>query len=579
MNTLARPLGAASAAPPTRRAALRWSRDEIIARILLLCVMALLAVFLVAPLFTILINAVQDKDGRFVGLAHFITYFQTPSLLRAAWNSIWVATVVAAISVPTAFICAYALTRTCLPAWFKGSFKLVALIPLLAPSLLAAISFVQWFGNQGALKFLLGGTSIYGAPGIILAEVYNTFPHALMILVTALSLADGRLYEAATALRTPPWRQFTTITLPSCKYGLISAATVVFTYVVSDFGAPKVIGGNFNVLSVDVFKQVVGQHNFSMGAVVGLLLLVPSIVSFVIDYSVRRKLKAQLTARSVPHLPKPRRLADTLLAAFCVVVCAMLLATIGMAVYTSVIKLWPYDLSFTLKHYRFALVDSDMAAAYTNSLVLAFSTAVAGSLIVFIGAYLVEKTRGMVWMKRATHLMAVLSMAVPGLVLGLGYVMFFNHPDNPLNVLYQTMAILILSMIVHYYTSSHLTAVTALKQIDNEFEAVSASLKVPFFKTFLRVTVPVCLPAILDIGRYYFVVSMASLSCAIFLYSPETILASVAIMHMDDAGDIGPAAALASLIVVTSTVVCIVYSLLTRVLLSRTQAWRNLRRG
>ena len=438
---------------------------------------------------------------------------------------------------------------------------------------------MQWFGNQGALKFLLGGASIYGAPGIVLAEVYNTFPHALMILVTALSLADGRLYEAATALKTRGARQFFTITLPSCKYGLASAATVVFTYVISDFGAPKVIGGNFNVLSVDVFKQVVGQHNFSMGAVVGLLLLIPSIISFCIDYVVRRKLKAQLTARSVPYSPQPRRLADDLLLLFCGLVCAMLLATIGMAVYTSLITLWPYDLSFTLKHYHFALVESDMAAAYTNSLVLAGSTALFGSMIVFVGAYLIEKTRNLGLLRPTMHLMAVLSMAVPGLVLGLGYVMFFNHPANPLHFLYQTMAILIVSTIVHYYTSSHLTAVTALKQIDNEFEAVSSSLKVPFFKTFVRVTVPVCLPAILDIARYFFVVSMASLSCAIFLYTPETILASVAIMHLDDAGDIGPAAALASLIVVTSTVVSIVYSLLTRVLLARTQAWRNPKRG
>jgi iron(III) transport system permease protein len=310
-----------------------------------------------------------------------------------------------------------------------------------------------------------------------------------------------------------------------------------------------------------------------------MLLLIPSILSFVIDYTVRRKLKAQLTARSVPHIPKPRRLADSLLAATCVLVCTLLLGTIGMAVYTSFITLWPYDLSLTLKHYHFALIESDMAAAYTNSLIVAISTAIGGSLIVFVGAYLIEKTRNLVALKRAMHLMAVLSMAVPGLVLGLGYVMFFNHPANPLNGLYQTMTILILSMIVHYYTSSHLTAVTALKQIDNEFEAVSASLKVPLFKTFLRVTVPVCLPAILDIGRYFFVVSMASLSAAIFLYSPDTILASVAIMHLDDAGDIGPAAALASLIVVTSILVCIAYSLLTRVLLARTQAWRNLRRG
>ncbi|WPG39455.1 putative 2-aminoethylphosphonate ABC transporter permease subunit [Variovorax sp. EBFNA2] len=574
MNTLVHPRPALAARP-----ALRWSRDETIARAILFVVMAMLFVFLVAPLLTILAHAVQDKNGNFVGLAHFITYFQTPSLLRAAWNSVWVSAAVVMISVPTAFVFAYALTRSRMPAPLKAVFRLIALIPLLAPSLLSAISFVQWFGNQGALKFLLGGASIYGAPGIILAEVYNTFPHALMILVTALSLADGRLYEAATALRTRPLRQFMTITLPSCKYGLISAATVVFTYVVSDFGAPKVIGGNFNVLSVDVFKQVVGQHNFSIGAVVGMLLLLPSIISFVIDYVVRRKLKAQLTARSVPYTPKPRKVADAVLTLFCTVVCGLLLATIGMAVYTSAISLWPYDLSFTLKHYHFVLIESDMAAAYGNSLMVAMVTAVAGSLIVFVGAYLIEKTRNLGLMRKGMHLMAVLSMAVPGLVLGLGYVMFFNHPSNPLNFLYQTMAILIISMVVHYYTSSHLTAVTALKQIDNEFEAVSASLKVPFFKTFLRVTVPVCLPAILDIGRYFFVVSMASLSCAIFLYTPETILASVAIMHLDDAGDIGPAAALASLIVVTSTLVCIAYALLTRVLLARTQAWRNLSRG
>jgi iron(III) transport system permease protein len=578
MNTLAHPLAAKPAM--STRPALRWSRDETIARAVLCVVMAMLFVFLVAPLLTILAHAVQDKDGRFVGLAHFITYFQTPSLLRAAWNSVWVAAAVVAISVPTAFVFAYALTRSRMPAPLKAVFRLIALIPLLAPSLLSAISFVQWFGNQGALKFLLGGTSIYGAPGIILAEVYNTFPHALMILVTALSLADGRLYEAATALRTRPLRQFMTITLPSCKYGLISAATVVFTYVVSDFGAPKVIGGNFNVLSVDVFKQVVGQHNFSIGAVVGMLLLLPSIVSFVIDYVVRRKLKAQLTARSVPYSPKRRRVADTLLTLFCTVVCAFLLATIGMAVYTSLIALWPYDQTFTLKHYHFVLVESDMAAAYGNSLLVAMATAVAGSLIVFTGAYLIEKTRGLGLMRKGMHLMAVLSMAVPGLVLGLGYVMFFNHPANPLNFLYQTMAILIVSMVVHYYTSSHLTAVTALKQIDNEFEAVSASLKVPFFKTF-----PARHGAGMPAGhpRHRALLLRGVDGQPVVRHLP---------LHARDHPRVGRdhahgrrrrhrpgRRALASLIVVTSTLVCIAYALLTRVLLARTQAWRNLGRS
>jgi iron(III) transport system permease protein len=178
-------------------------------------------------------------------------------------------------------------------------------------------------------------------------------------------------------------------------------------------------------------------------------------------------------------------------------------------------------------------------------------------------------------LKSFFRLVASIPMAVPGMVLGLGYIFFFNHPDNPLGDIYHTMAILVLATIVHYYTSSHLTAVTALKALDNEFESVSASLKVPFYKTFFRVTMPVCMPAILDIARYLFINAMVTLSAVIFLYSPDTKLASVAIVSLDEAGEIGPAAAMATLIVATSTIVCVIYALVTRVLLRRTQAWRS----
>ena len=163
-----------------------------------------------------------------------------------------------------------------------------------------------------------------------------------------------------------------------------------------------------------------------------------------------------------------------------------------------------------------------MIDAFFNSLKMACCTAVFGTMFIFGIAYLLEKTRGMPVTKCAgAAACASIPMAVPGMVLGLGYIFFFNHPDNPLNGLYDTMTILVLSTVVHYYTSSHLTAVTALKALDNEFEAVSASLKVPFYKTFFRVTVPVCLPAILDIGRYLFVNAMVTISAVVFLYSPR----------------------------------------------------------
>jgi len=549
------------------------SRHDRAARALLLAMLAALVIFLLLPLGAMLIRGVQDTQGNFVGLSHVAAYLATPALKQSIWNSVWVSTTVVLITVPAAFLFAYALTRSRMPG--KGLLRLIALIPLLAPSLLSAISFIQWFGNQGVLKPLLGSTSIYGALGIILSEVFNTFPHALMILITALTLADGRLYEAADALGTGRLRKFCTITLPAAKYGLISAATVVFTYVVSDFGAPKVIGGNFNFLAVDVFKLVVGQQDFAKGAVVGVLLLVPSVLAFAIDWIAQRKQQAQLSARSVPFVARRRPLFDTLMFIYCAVICAVLLAVLGMAIYSSFIKLWPYNLAFTLRHYEFALIQSDLAHAYVNSLKLGLWTALVGTTAVFIGAYLIEKTRGLNAVRPAFRFLAMISMAVPGLVLGLGYIMFFNHPANPLNFLYGSLAILVINTVVHYYTSSHLTAVTALKALDNEFEAVSASLKVPFYITFIRVTVPVCLPAILDIGRYFFVVAMATLSSVVFLYSPDTILAAVAIMHQDEAGELGPAAALASIIVATSAAVCLLYALVTRVLLARTQGWRS----
>ncbi len=555
------------------RQSVHWT-DRIGHGVLLL-IAGLLLAFLALPLFAILAQSVEDSKGHFVGLANFIAYLQTPALRQSLFNSLWVSAVVTAVVVPAAFLFAYALTRSCMPG--KGIFRTLALTPLLAPSLLAAISFVYWFGNQGVLKNVmqaLGIASIYGAPGIIFSEIFAVFPHVLMILVTALSLADARLYEAANALGTSAARKFFTITLPGAKYGLISATLVSFTLVITDFGIPKVIGGNFNVLATDIFKLVIGQQDFQRGAVVALILLAPALLTFFVDRFVQRKQTSMLTARAVPYAPAPSRGYDLAMTAYCVLVSTLILAVIGMAVFASFVKFWPYDLSMSLRHYVLGLVDAEVSTAFVNSLKLAFFTATAGTAIVFAGAYLMEKTRGMDALRPLVQLLALLPMAVPGLVLGLGYIFFFNAPGNPLHGLYQTMTLLVFCTVVHFYTTGHLTAVTALKALDAEFEAVSASLKVPFYKTFWRVTLPICLPALVDISRYFFVNAMTTISAVVFLYSPETKLASIAILNLDEAGEIGAAAAMAVLIAGTSLAVSMLYLGLEWIVARTTQRWR-----
>jgi iron(III) transport system permease protein len=479
------------------------------------------------------------------------------------------------IVLPLAFTFAYALTRSCMP--FKGLLRTITLLPLLAPSLLSAISLIYWFGNQGAAKELwlaLGFSGIYGAPGIVLAECFAVFPHALMILVTALTLADARLYEAADALGTSRCRKFFTITLPGAKYGLISAALVSFTLVMTDFGIPKVIGGNFNVLATDVFKLVIGQQDFQRGAVVALLLLAPAVLTFSVDRLVAARQTAQLTARAVPYRPRAKPWRDGLATAYCLAIAGLVLAMMGMAVFASFAQFWPYDLSPTLAHYTLGLVDAEVGEAFANSLAMAAGTAVFGTALVFGAAYLLEKTSGAGPLRSALRLLAMLPMAVPGLVLGLGYIFFFNAPGNPLNGLYHTMTLLTVCTIAHFYTTGHLTAVTALKALDAEFEAVSASLKVPFWITFRRVTLPICSPALIDIARYFFINAMTTISAVVFLYSPDTKVAAIAILNLDEAGEMGAAAAMAVLITAASSAAMLAFTALAWFVDRRTQAWR-----
>ncbi|MEY3953597.1 MAG: hypothetical protein RLZZ397_477 [Pseudomonadota bacterium] len=526
---------------------------------------------MIFPLLSLFSNSFLNEHGQ-LSIVHWQQLTESPGLFQAAWNTLWVALTVTLITVPLAFAYAYAIQRTCIP--LKGLWRVLGLSALLGPSLVGAISFVQWFGNQGVLKSWLGETSIYGPLGIVLATVYSSFPHAFMILLVALATTDGRLYEAADAMKAHPIRKFMTVTLPGVRFGLISSAWVVFAYSISEFGIPKVLGGNFKVLAVEIYTQVVGLQNFNQGAVVSIVLLIPVMVGFALTWRSQQKQQALLTSRATLYKPPTSLLRDSVFLLFCIVLAAAMLAVIAMAIYSSLVKFWPYNLSLTLNHYTVGLVNAGVWDAYFNSIQLSLLTAAIGTPVIFFVAYLLEKTQASErTLKPMIRLAAALPMGIPGMVLGIGYILFFNHPNNPLQDLYHTLLIMVLANVIHYYTPCHLTATTALKNIDKEFEAVSASLKVSAFTTLWRVTLPICTPAVLDIGRYLFVNSMTTVSALVFLYSTETIPASVSILHLDEAGDMGAAAAMATLIILTSLFITTLYTLLTSLVFKRQMNW------
>ena len=549
-----------------------YSRDDKFQGciLVLLCLVIVIAVFF--PLLTIFFKSIQNKAGAFIGFSNYLEYFQTPALVTSITNTLFIGVVITIIVISLAFVYAYALTRSCMP--LKGLFRSIALIPLLAPSLLPAIALVYMFGNQGFMKWAMFGYEIRGPIGIVISLTFWIFPHVVMLLTTALSTADGRLYEAAKVLRTGNIRTFFKITLPAAKYGVMSACFVAFIYAITDFGACKVIGGWFNVLSIDIYKQVVGQQNFQLGSVVSVILLFPVVITFAAQQMVQRRQTAQITPGSVPYSPKPSARFDLAMLIYCIVISIILIGILATAAYASFVTFWPYNLSLSLKNYQFNLMDGGSWLAYRNSVVMSVYTAFFGTAIIFCSAYFIEKSRRFTGMRTALNFFSIIPLATPGMVLGLAYLFFFNDPANPLNFVYKTMAILVLANIVHYYTVPHLTATTALKQLDVEFESVSASLKVPFYKTFWHVTFPICIPAIINIWIYLFVTAITTVSAVVFLYGHNTVIAAVAVLNMDDAGDVAPAAAMGMMIVYTAAGVRVLHWIVSQYIEKRTQKWR-----
>ncbi|MDC4620079.1 putative 2-aminoethylphosphonate ABC transporter permease subunit [Acinetobacter baumannii] len=532
-----------------------------------------LTLAIIAPLIMLFETAFFDENQNFVGLENFYNYFDSPALLSSVFNSVWVACAATVITIFLASIYAFALTNVNIKG--KGFFKLVAFLPILAPSLLPSLALVYLFGKQGVFKPLLGDIQIYGPIGILISYCFWLFPAILMLMMVSFRSVDQRLIEASLSLGKNIWKTHYHVTLPAIRYGLISASLVAFIYVLTDFGIPKVIGGSFNMMALDVYKQIIGQQNMSMGAVISILLLLPAVFVFIFD-RIQSKRHARFQAfQTKPYVSASNKKLEVVLSIFCGLVSGSILLIIFTAVLASFIQSWPYDLSLTLAHYSFEYVDGGGWAAYFNSVRMALFSTVFGTALIFMVALLTERFKAHPLIKNYVQALVLLPLAVPGLVLGIAYILFFNQQSNPLNVLYGTMTILVISTIVHYYTVPHLTLTNAIKQIPLQLDQAAQTLGTSKWKTFWKVYLPMCFPALCDVSVYIFVNAMTTVSAAIFLYSPDTSLAAVAVLNMDDAGDTVAAVAMSILILTTSCVVKLIHWLFTRKIMARSQQWRE----
>lgn len=564
----------------------RVSPSDIIQRVIILLSVICFVIFLVLPVLMIFSNVVQDSKGNYVGLQNFRDYFANPSLLTAIGNSLKVSVIATVISVSTAFMLAYGMNRTAIKC--KAVYKYIAMLPLFVPTMVHGLALTYLFGKKGIITSMGIDFPVAGELGIIIAEVIYTLPQAYMVLMVALDSTDYRLYEAASAFGSNPVRSFFTITLPGAKYGIISAATLCFTLSFTDFGAPQAIGANYPVLSTSIYKYVVGQQNFQMGAVIGVLLTIPAVISFAIDrITAKKAANNEISSKAVAFKITPSKGRDIFYQIFCTVV-SLLILSIFLAVFTiAFIKRWPYEKVFTLDHFNFSrkLLGSGIST-FVFSIKMAALTAVIGTAIVFVTAYMVYKSRPFPALRKTVHFFAMLPMALPGMVVGLAYIMFFNKPYFDINFLhirimnsfgglYQTMWIMVIANIVHMFSATYITASTALRKLDKEYENAADSMNIPFYRIMGGVSLPMSITAVLEIAQYFFLNSMTTISALVFLYSPQSKPAALSLVSMEDNGDFESAAAMSLIIFACNVGMRIIYEIVNRTVVKRMNRWKN----
>ena len=462
---------------------------------LFLCVVLLF--FVIVPLFT-MISTIDKETIKNV--------FTGATFLPALGNSFLTTLIATIISVFLAYILAWSILRTNIKA--KGFFSVILVLPMLIPSIAHGMGLVTLFGNNGLITNLFNMEShLYGYWGIISGSVIYSFPIAFLMFIDILKYEDYTVYEAAEVLGIPKNKRFTSITLPYLKKPLISIIFTIFTMIITDYGIPLSVGGKVKTLPVLLYENTVGQLDYSSGALIGIFLLIPAIIAFLIDIFNKEKSKIGYTTRSFVVEKDKKKTAIGY--SIVVAVSLFILLTICSFCIQAFATSYPVDLSFTWAHFE-ETISKNGAVYLVNSVVMAMLTATVGTISSFVISYFAARNKTKA--SRLLHILSIISLAIPGLVLGLSYVIMFKK-----SFFYGTLSILILANTVHFFASPYLMTYNALNKVNSNLEDVGQVLNIPRTKIIFNVIIPQVETTLLEVFSYFFVNSMMTISAVSFL--------------------------------------------------------------
>ena len=490
--------------------------------------------FIIIPLFTILKESVFS--GKKFSLQAYTSIFKNAYDLGIISNTLILGVVVALLGTVVAFIFAYATTYLAIP--HKRIFKIFSILPMVSPPFVISLAFILLFGRSGLITYKLLGIrpDIYGFWGLAFTQVLSFFPTGYLMLTAMLQNIDPSIEEAAQALGSNQHRVFRTITLPLMAPGLANVVLLLFIQSLADFGNAIVIGGNFTTMAVQIYQQGIGSYDMTGATAMAVILLLISVLAFYLQNSVIGK-KSYVTVTG--KASKQRILIDNKKVTVPIYTICLLLSLFVLSLYAMVpigafVKMWGADFSFSFKWIQY--VFSYGGRYIRDTSVLALIATPVSSILAMVSAFLIVRKNfpG----KRTLEWFILIAIALPGTVLGLGYVLTYNTPPI---ILTGTSFILVVALVIRSMPIGTRAGIAALKQIDPSIEEAACISGAGMKKVFSSITIPLIRPVFFSSLVYAFIRGMTLVSTIIFLVSAKWQMLTVAIMNQVDQGLYGAA--------------------------------------
>lgn len=479
----------------------------------------------------------------FPSLQDYMQLFGKARWFKAVKNSLYMTLVSTLSCTAVAFLFAYVIARLDVPC--KGLFRFVTLLPIVSPPFIVALSYILLFGVQGIVtKGLLGlQVDIYGRLGLWIVQTVTFFPYAYSVIYGVIRSISTNLEYAAYNMGATRWQVFRDVFFPLCRPGIAGGALIAAINVLTDFGNPMMIGGDLALLPTEAYMQISGWYDMKTASVLAVALLVPAMAIFLVNrFWVGKRSYVTITGKEISLNPFPvPKWVKWSLFSLTMFISLFILLVYGTLCYGAFTKAWGYDWSFTLENIRYVFLKGRQI---WNSIRYGFLSSLGAAFLAMVLAYIVQKKQ--VGLNKALDFLAILPGAIPGMFLGIGFVMAFN--GRPLE-LTGTSAIMVLALLFWNIPTCYSAATAGLQQIGNSVEDAALNLGANSFRSFKDVIIPLLKAPFLSGFVLSFLRSVTCLSVVIFLYAPSTTVGTISVMVLVQSGQWGEAAAFTMILI------------------------------